>query len=161
MRILGIILLALYAGFTVMMFLITRRRGPEFSFFALLAIAFYIVPGAAYLVLPIFMQQGRVWAVVGALILASIQFLYLLVAVIWMAGDLFNGRTAIGDKSMLIGIAVTGVFVLLLGRLLYDLVRSFAAIKHLEFEERRGFEPLMNRRIDRLEANSPDHVPPG
>jgi len=119
------------------------RRGG--LFLGVSDLLFYIGPGAAYLVFSLFLRQRQFWAVVAALVLASIQ----LILTLFFAGALLIATLRQPNSSIsLIAGGMVALVILALGQLIYHLALSFEAIKYGSVEQQHGFEPLMVQPVD-------------
>ena len=124
-------------------------------------VAVYVVPGVAYLVLSIFLKERKFWAVVAALITASINILLVLLCGIGMAIAVFNTTGNGGaDTADIIVAIVFALWVLALAQLIYHLALSFKAIQIVPLEEQRGFAPVMIEPVVAPVPNPPDNMPP-
>jgi hypothetical protein len=141
-RLLGILLIVLSLCGSIGM-MVGRRGGATGASVAWVqfgALLVYLVPGLVYLVCAIYLKQRKFWAVVVALVMASLHLL------MGMAVMVALSVVVVMDKNMDVPArisAVVGLIVILaFGQLVYHLARSFEAIKHAPIEEQRGFEPL-------------------
>jgi hypothetical protein len=100
--------------------------------------SFYMVPGAIYLLCAIFMRRRRTWAIILALVLASLQCLLALIFLVGIAIDFLQSRIS----DLLIPAAIELIFFLAFAQLIYHLIKSFDAIKYAPVETHPGFEPL-------------------
>jgi len=102
----------------------------------------YVGPGVIYLIVSMYLQRRRFWAVVVALVLASIQLLF---SVFAGAALVFFAFSSGGIGGFSIIPVVVFVFVILaLAQLIYHLALSFEAIKYEELGQNpHGFEPLV------------------
>ncbi len=105
----------------------------------ILTLMAYIGPGAAYLVFSIYLKQLRFWAVVGALVLASLQLamgaIITIVIVIAAVSRPLN-------QFILMSLAIMALVGVAIAQLIYHLAKSFDAIKYISMDEQRGFEPI-------------------
>jgi hypothetical protein len=102
----------------------------------------YVVPGALYLLCSICLGRRQFWAVVGGIVLASIQLVFVVVASLGAVIALVSSP-AVPPVLFWIMVAVLAFVGLALAQLIYHLARCFEAIKHPgPGEEIRGFEPL-------------------
>jgi len=115
-------------------------RGGRMLVFSIVVLVIYVVPGAAYFLLSIFLGRRQFWAVVASLVLASIQLMFTLLAAI---GITMAALSAPNGTFSIIIILLIYFVVAALVQLVYHLARSFEAIKHLPADQMRGFEPLM------------------
>ena len=139
-RAIGIVLL-LFTVATAAPLLMSRRMfalGAPFMIMQLLGLMMYLAPAVIYLICSMFLQRRQFWAVVLALVIASIQLLLMLLAVIM----LFAVSSLNQSPFLLIPIGIFALFILALAQLIYHLARSFEAIKFVPPEEGRGFELL-------------------
>jgi hypothetical protein len=102
-------------------------------------LVFYFLPGIAYVFFAIYMKQRKFWAVVAALVLASLQCF---VALIALAMSIVLTFHAGGDPSAIIGLVTTAFVFAALAQLVYHLAKSFESIKYVPIEMQRGFEAL-------------------
>lgn len=103
----------------------------------------YWAPGVLYVVFAVYLKRRQLWAVVGGLILASIQFLFLLTGLVVMIAIYFSPDSSL-PPPFLIAVGVMALFVLALAQLVYYLARSFQAIREPPYgREEHGFEPVM------------------
>lgn len=104
---------------------------------------FYLGPGALYLVFSIYLARRQFWAVVGAIVLASVQLLVVIasggIALIFLLNPHVGLEPVMAIPTLLI------LFVALaLAQLIYHLSKSFEAIKHPPYgQEFHGFEPII------------------
>lgn len=142
------------AGVTLgLMYLVPLLAAGLFDRFILLAIV-PLAMGVAHLVLARQMKRRERWAIVGSVVLVSVEALLVVswaLAIVFSIGaiDLARGKK-VGWVVML---AIVALVLLLLGRLIADLFASFEAIR-LEPPPtgRRGFEPIpLARRADPLD----------
>jgi hypothetical protein len=119
-------------------FLNPTRKGPP-TIGAILGAIAQFGPGVAFFVLAYFLKKRHIGAVILALVLASIAFLITLASfvMLWWATHLMP----IGTVGLIL-LAIVGLVLLEMGRLIYQLARSFDAIRYLPEAERRGFEPI-------------------
>jgi hypothetical protein len=98
----------------------------------------YLVPGVLYIVFAIFAGRRRLWAVIGALVLASIQCLFTLFALVMMT------LMAVTQTAMaLFPLAIVLLIVIALAQLMFHLAKSFEALRYPPFgQEEHGFEPI-------------------
>ena len=131
-RLLGIVLILFGLLALIPMMLVRRTRLIPLIFLGVGLI--YITPGILYLLCAIFMKQRKSWAIILALVVASLQLLF----------TLFSAAM-IGFQSRINIIPLVIVLILFaaLGQLIYHLSRSFEAIKYAPPEEQRGFEPMI------------------
>jgi hypothetical protein len=109
------------------------------------AAAVYFVPGLLYIVFSIYLAQRKFWAVVGAIILASIQLLFVLISLLLAMIVVFAPHSSPG-ALMIIPLAVIALMGAALGQLTYHLAKSFEAIRYTPWgQEERGFEPIAVR----------------
>jgi hypothetical protein len=143
MRLLGGILV-LFATCATVPFVIragTGRTAPPWAM--LIVLAFYLVPGAGFIVLSIYLARRQAWAVVASICLASMALLVILLALLGLAMFAF-GPHADFELVLLVPLSVTLLIAAALGQLIYHLAKSFEAIRIAEPQE-RGFEPIMAR----------------
>jgi hypothetical protein len=121
----------------------------------------YLVPGTLYILCSIYLGRRQFWAVVGGLVLAAIQLLFVVIA---LGGFLFalsfteDGRSI--PVFIYVYLALLAFVALALVQLIYHLIQSFEAIKHPPpGEETRGFEPIAVRPITGDPAMTPQIVP--
>jgi hypothetical protein len=119
------------------------RRGGMFLNAGILFL--YVGPGAVYLVTAIYLKRRQFWAVVVGLVMASIQSLFVLLAI---AGILITMVRQPGSSIVLIPMGVLIFIILALAQLIYHLALSFDAIKYAPVEEQHGFEPLMAQPVE-------------
>jgi hypothetical protein len=112
------------------------RRGAALDLGVLLI---YVGPGALYLIVSMYLQRRRFWAVVVGLVLASIQLFFT------VGGAAMLLFAVVRGASISIIPIVLVVFVMLaLGQLIYHLALSFEAIKYEPpGQNPHGFEPLV------------------
>jgi hypothetical protein len=115
-------------------------RGGAGSLGIALGALFYVAPGAAYLVLMIYLKRRRFWAVVATIVVAAVQCLFMLMGMVF--GLIFAARGNAPAVTYVVA-AFLAFVCLALAQLIYHLALSFDAIKHLPLDEQRGFEPLM------------------
>ena len=120
----------------------TRKGLPSIG--AILGAIAQFGPGVAFYVLAYFLKKRHIWAVVLALVLASIAFVITLASfvMLWWATHLTPIAMPIGRIGLIL-LAIVGLVLLEMGRLIYQLARSFDAIRYLPEAERRGFEPIL------------------
>ena len=111
---------------------------------AVSVLLFYLIPGALYIFFAVYLRRHRMWAVVAALVLASIHTLFIVIGVIGMVVQILLGKAQ--DMPALARAIMGAVALLVLAafaQLLYHLSRSFRALPMPPFgTESRGFEPL-------------------
>jgi hypothetical protein len=142
-RLLGILLIAFSLLLLIPAMLISRRAGLwGASAVVLIVIAtFYAGPGVLYLICSIFMKQRKTWAVVVALVLASLNLILTLFSGI---GLLLNIHVAPGQtRVLLVPLGIMLVFVAAFGQLIFHLSRSFTAIRTDPVTGHRGFTPVL------------------
>ena len=102
----------------------------------------YLVPGVLYVLCAIYLRRRQLWAVIVALVLASVQLLFLAIGLLGVVIGIANSRGA-ATSFALVYLGLIGLVAAALAQLIYHLARSFEAIKHPPFgAEVRGFEPL-------------------
>jgi hypothetical protein len=120
---------------------------------------FYFVPGLLYVVFSIYLARRQFWAVIGALVLASVQLLFVLISLLGLAA-LMPGPHAGVEPIMLIPICLILLVAAAIGQLVYHLARSFEAIKYPPYgQEFHGFEPIMGA-AQRVVPPAPPAAPP-
>ena len=111
--------------------------------------------GVAYVLFSIYLKRRQFWAVLGSLILASIQLLFTAIAAVSLKIiTLTKSANTLNFATISLNLLGSVSVILMLAQLIYHLALSFEAIKHVPVEEQRGFEPLMIQPI-----NNPD-IPP-
>jgi len=109
----------------------------------------YFGPGAVYLVTSIYLMRRRFWAVVVAIVLASIQLLLVLIGIISLLIVMMRQPIPQPVSSFaLIPAGILLLIILALVQLIYHLALSFEAIKYIPVEEQHGFEPLMAQPVE-------------
>jgi hypothetical protein len=147
-RILAIIFLFV-GGCLCTAILVHGRRSSTTSLPAVALLLFYFGSGVAYLMFSIYLKRRQFWAVLGSLILASIQLLFTIVAAVSLTIITLTKSPNMFNFSI-ISLNLLGIVsvILALAQLIYHLALSFEAIKHVPVEEQRGFEPLMIQPIN-------------
>ena len=143
-RLLGIIFL-LFGSCASIPFLIRGAGSMGGGMLSAATLFVYVGPGAVYLVTAIYLKCRQFWAVVVGLAMASIQAIFVLLAVTFI---LIATVRQPAISFSLIPMAVLIFIVLVLGQLIYHLARSFDAIKYAPVEEQHGFEPLMAQQVE-------------
>jgi hypothetical protein len=107
-----------------------------------------LLPGAAYFLVSMFLARRQFWAVVLGLVLASLQALFALAALIGVLAALIIDARNTGDVEPFGFVFVLGLFLFLVAfcQLISHLILSFGAIKHVPPEEQHGFEPVFAAR---------------
>ena len=143
MRLLGgiLILFATCVGATFVLRVSGSSRRPPIA--ALISILLYLLPGASFILLALFLARRQLWAVVASICLASMALLGALLALLGLLISAF-GPHADFQPVLLVPLGVTAIVVAALVQLIYHLARSFTAIRIAEPQE-RGFEPIMVR----------------
>ena len=140
-RLLGIVLILF--GFVALLPFAATPRGISLLLTIVIAL-FYLGPGVLYLLCAIFLKRRRLWAVVVALVLASIQLLLAILGIVTFAIQMFS---ALHMNSMgafaIIPLIVILFFIAAFVQLIYHLSCCFEAIKFSPPEFQRGFEPLV------------------
>lgn len=141
-RLLGIIFLLLGSCVSIVFFLpAARGRGAKLG--GLLAMLVYVGPGVAYLIFSIFLKERKFWAVVAALVLASLQLIVVLVSGIVIGASVATRGIGPRTGDLLGFVFALGLVGLALSQLIYHLALSFESIKYIPLEVQRGFEPVM------------------
>jgi hypothetical protein len=149
-RVLAVIFLLLGTCSFSPFFLRGPMPGSAGLFISMSVLVFYIGPGVAYLVFSIYLKRRQFWAVVAALVLASIQLFLSLLGGVFFVVAMAAGQSrtpSVPTAVAVIPTAIIGLVVLALAQLVYHLALSFEAIKYAPAEELRGFEPLMGQGI--------------
>jgi hypothetical protein len=130
-------------GAAASVFLNPTRKGPP-PIGAILGAIAQFGPGVAFYVLAYFLKKRHLWAVIVALVLASLAFVITLAIslVLWWAMRAAPLISPIGRIDLIL-LAIIGLVLLEMGRLIYQLARSFDAIRYLPEAERRGFESIL------------------
>jgi hypothetical protein len=155
-RLLGILFLLLGSCGSAGLFMGRRNAGMAFGVVGVIGL--YIAPGVAYLVFSIFLKERKFWAVLAALIVASVQLVFTLFlgATLGIFATKING---VGTPLAIMAIVV-GLVALALAQLIYHLALSFKAIQYIPLEEQRGFAPVMIQHVQPPPPNPPDALPP-
>jgi hypothetical protein len=112
------------------------------AFFQLIGSLVYLVPGLLYIVFAIFAKQRQLWAVIAALVLASIQCLFVLATLVTFTFVVLAPNSG-APTAVFIPLALLAFVAVALAQLIYHLAKSFEAIRHPPFgREEHGFEPL-------------------
>jgi hypothetical protein len=160
MWVLGSLLLLLgLCGTGGSLMVMTRGGGAPLSFVIgqIVAAMFYWVPGVAYGVFAIYLKQRRFWAVIGGIIVASLQGLFLLMGFIVLVVFYFAPHSDL-PRPFSIVLGVMALFLAALAQLVYHLARSFQALKEPPYgREERGFEPIGVRSV--VVEPAPGNVP--
>ncbi len=123
--------------------LLAVRRGGLGMAPALLPLAVLGGSGAAWMVLAHHIKRRRFWAVVTALVMASIATLGVLAMWAGMAYVMLSAQPGLmRERTFWIMLAVYGLITLALAQLVYHLARSFPALKIAAPDEARGFDVL-------------------
>ena len=139
---LGVIHLII-GGLIIGLMILHLRDGATFAQLqsaVLLHCVILIFPGILYIIFSAFMQRRRVWAVIAALVLASLQTLsLLLMTASFLIWELMGGM----DLKVLMtggvmGIILAGYFVMIV-----QLARSFPSLKAGRTDLDRGFAPIL------------------
>jgi hypothetical protein len=137
-------LLAIFGIFGILpLFISSGRRGMSpvgGRTAAFIASTFYASPAVAFYVLAVFLKKRQLWAVIVALVLASLTFVALFFGFLTIGLMMRTSSLLWRIDAILLAIAALVLFEA--GRLIYQLARSFEAIRHLPENEARGFEPI-------------------
>ena len=115
----------------------------------------YVGPGAVYLVTAIYLKCRRFWALILALVMASIQLLFALLGIsVLLIAEM---RQPAGSVAA-IPAAILIFIILALAQLIYHLSLSFNAIRYTPVEEQHGFEPLMAQPVEPPTAPKEDEA---
>jgi hypothetical protein len=157
-RMLGILFLSIGSYVFYSIVLRARMRGTGRFGGGVAFLGFYIGPGVAYLLFSIFLKRRQFWAVVAALVLASIQLLFTLAGMVAIVIAILGRQNL---AAAVLPMFIYGMFILALAELIHHLAMSFEAIKHMHPEEQRGFEPLMMQALNPPPPrDSNDPLPP-
>ena len=141
-RLLGIIFLAFGAISLLPLALgLGRGRGGNWAMtlFMIIGCLFYFVPGIGYIVCSMFLTRRQPWAIITALVLASINLLLVLFGLLGLVVAMASDNS--GMPFILIPLAIVLIFVLALVQLIYHLSRSFESLRHPP-DGIHGFEPI-------------------
>jgi hypothetical protein len=112
------------------------------------AVAFAWVSGGTYLVFALYLRTRRLWAVTGLIVLATVHSVLLLlcVAIVFYQGYMASTVSrmivwALWDGLLLVPL---GILVKAMAEFIYNLAKSYAAIRFELGTEPRGFEPIMH-----------------
>jgi hypothetical protein len=145
MWVLGILLVVLgVCGMGGSLMLVTRGGAPGgMLVFQFLGAMFYWVPGIAYIACAIYLKRRRFWAVIAGLVVASVQFLFLLTGFVGLLVVYLLPHSDL-PRAFAVVIGVLALFALALAQLVYYLARSFQAIQEPPYgREEHGFEPIV------------------
>ena len=141
-------------------------RGVAFS--QLAGLLFYFGPGLLYIVCAIYLKQRQVWALTAAIVVASLHLLFLLIGIVSFV--LLARRTSMPIVPLALIGGIMAVICLALAQLVFQLARSFAAMRLPPYgQEDRGFEPVAVRPVvpasdapgAQLPPEEPASPPPG
>jgi hypothetical protein len=106
----------------------------------------YVGPGVVYFVTAIYMKRRQFWAVILALVMASIQLLFALLGIsVLLIAEM---RRPASSVAMI----PAGVLIFVI------LALSFNAIRYTPVEEQHGFEPLMAQAVESPTAPKEDEA---
>jgi hypothetical protein len=164
-RVLGVILL-LFGTCALMPFMMyMSRAGPRGAasappmWMTFMVALVYFIPGALFMVLSMFLGRRQSWAIVCALVLASLLTFFFLFA---FAGFVVGVLSRSEPRAwMAIPVVLIALFGLAVGQLIYHLCKSFEAIKYPPFgQDFRGFEPLPVQRVMTAPVDPPPPASP-
>ena len=154
-RILGIALLLISMVMVLpMAFLMRTGLGMPSMVLAIIATAFYIGPGVMYLLCAIFMKRRKTWAVIVALVLASLHLLSMSFFGISLLVGINPGPGQ--EPFFWVAICIVLLFAAAFGQLVYHLSTSFRAIRSMPVGGERGFAPVMPPAKPQVDAHSTD-----
>jgi len=144
---LGIVLLAASLLSTASMFLTQMRGATRFAVMTwgqIIEILFFFGPGIAYLLCAMYLRQRKMWALIVAIVLVTLQLLWILLMLRLLltrsrAGSLF-------DLLDWIPLILLSLIVAALIQVLVLLSKSIATIEQPPIDIHRGFEPLATQR---------------
>jgi hypothetical protein len=115
----------------------------------------YVGPGVVYFVTAIYMKRRQFWAVILALVMASIQLLFALLGIsVLLIAEMRRPASSVA----MIPAGVMIFVILALAQLIYHLALSFNAIRYTPVEEQHGFEPLMAQAVESPTAPKEDEA---
>lgn len=140
MRLLGIVFITLgMLGILPIVWIGWQMLGAVWLFFIVVVLMFYVGPGILYIVCAIYLKRRRTWAVVMAIVIASLHLLLVLAAII----SILISIASTGNNSLWIAAGILALFIMAFAQLIYHLSRSFESLKCPPMEEQRGFEPVL------------------
>lgn len=99
-------------------------------------------PGIMYLLCSIFMKRRRKWAIIVAIVLSSIQLLWIGFSGITLLLSI-NGSSSTQQTGIAIAMGVILIFLLAFIQLIVHLSKSFSSLHHDPVAGDRGFAPIM------------------
>jgi uncharacterized membrane protein YqjE len=138
----GLFVLFGICGMAPALYIMRGGPGPAAGLLLASGTLMYLVPGLLHIVFSIYLGHRKFWAVVGALVLASIQLLFVVFGAIGVVAMTISAAGP-GQPFTTIMLLLIVFVAAALAQLIYHLSKSFESIKYPPYGiEVRGFEAI-------------------